>query len=161
MPTLCVSSGEESKGEAGTTVPIHALEQQETARCSEHGGAPHCCQTVHAPPKESRSSPAALQVHHVSAVHGQPPRAGTQQAAQCLGMATSKPASSTKDPKVLGHVESRSVGAREALSLGGQMKQCSAKRRGEGRANRAEPGASVDGAGIPGWRCPGDPWADC
>lgn len=68
MSTLCVSPGEESKGEAGTTVPIHALEQQETARCAEPGGAPRCCQTVHAPQKESRSSPAALQVHHVAAV---------------------------------------------------------------------------------------------
>ena len=98
---------------------------------------------------------------HCCSTRGQPPRAGTHQAAQRLGMATGKPAPSTKDPKVLGHVENRSMGAREALSLRGQMKQCSAKCMGEGRANRAGPGASVDGAGIPRLRCPGHPWADC
>lgn len=40
------------------------------------------------------------------------------QAAQRLGMATSKPAHATKNPKALGYVESRSMGARDMVSLG-------------------------------------------
>lgn len=97
--------------------------------------------------------------------HGQPPRTGTQQDSQCLSMATSKSAPSTKDTKVLGHVESRSMGDRDALSLGGQMKQCSAKGMGEaggqtgqvwmeqaflGRDARAIPGliARIRGAAL-------------
>lgn len=51
-------------------------------------------------------------------IQGQPPRAGTHQAAQSLGMATSKPAHATKNPKALGYVESRSTGARDMVSLG-------------------------------------------
>lgn len=39
------------------------------------------------------------------------------------------------------------------------MKQCSAKRMGEGKQGCA--GAGMDGAGIPGLRCPGHPCADC
>lgn len=65
ISSLCLA-GEERQGEAGAEVPVHTLEQQEAAGCAEPGGAAGGCQTVHAPPQEGGSCPAALQVPWVS-----------------------------------------------------------------------------------------------